>query len=346
MVALGFGTATALNAKESAEFAAKVLKTHGQTLTQSQSQRLTKLLTTSAHLTRNIDTENPDAQAGPRNSFHPASRAQCVDQVLTPGHIQRRRDQEALCGHAWMAPIPTRNGDVGSARVCIDRFEFPNIPCEYPIVWVAASQAKQICESMGKRLCDSHEWEGGCAGHIAEDYGFNSTDMGYLRAERRRYNARREKVFAFHWDAELKQRTDTRELCGVYQRGDAEITVSHAEFNSHGKSKACHSGGSDYRSCGTNTWPAGFKHRCVSEHGVYDMHGNVAEVVNFPRSPSGKGSVGGSDKTERKGSFFVYRKRYPNDCRVRQPFDHFNTVATDRHSYYQEGFRCCADITR
>ena len=239
-----------------------------------------------------------------------------------------------------MALVP---GADDNADVCVDRFEFPNMPCEYPVVWAAASQAKQICESMGKRLCDSHEWEGACAGEIREDYGFGQTSIGSLRAERRRYNSRRERVHAFHWQAQLQHTTDTRGLCGVYSRNDTDITVSHGEFNWIGKSKRCHSGGSDYRSCGTNTWPAGFKHQCVSRHGIYDLHGNVAEVVNFPRSPKARGRLGGSDKTERKGSFFVYRKSYPDDCRVRQPFEHFNTAATDRHAYYQEGFRCCAD---
>ena len=333
-------------AKESAEFAAKVLATHGQTLTADQSARLTRLLTKGAALTRNIGTEDPADQNGPHNSYHPVSRAQCVSRVLEPGLIKRNAEHESICGYAWMAPVPEQDGDIASARVCIDRFEFPNMPCEYPVVWVAASQAKRICESMGKRLCDSHEWEGGCAGHVVEDYGFKSTDMGHLRAERRRYNGRRERVFAFDWDVEIKGRADTRKLCGVYHREDKQIDVSHDHFNFLGKSKGCHSGGSDYLSCGTNTWPAGFKHRCVSEYGVYDMHGNVAEIVNFPRTPAGRGSAGGSDKTERKGSFFVYRKNYPNDCRVRQPFEHFKTAATDRHSYYQEGFRCCSDIRR
>ena len=78
------------------------------------------------------------------------------------------------------------------------------------------------------------------------------------------------------------------------------------------------------------------------------MHGNVAEVTNFPQSSSGIANGTNSDMTERKGSFFVYRgnlgNKYPDDCRVRQPYEHFHDFDTDKMAYYQEGFRCCKDV--
>ncbi len=58
---------------------------------------------------------------------------------------------------------------------CIDQFEFPNVPCEYPMVWVQANEAAEICKVMDKRLCDAHEWEGACHGELGEaDYPFDS----------------------------------------------------------------------------------------------------------------------------------------------------------------------------
>ena len=37
-----------------------------------------------------------------------------------------------------------------------------------------ASEAAEICEAMGKRLCDAHEWEGACDGRLlAPDYRFD-----------------------------------------------------------------------------------------------------------------------------------------------------------------------------
>ena len=52
------------------------------------------------------------------------------------------------------------------AKACIDQFEFPDIPTAYPVVWVKAREAAEVCEVMGKRLCDAHEWEGACAGDL------------------------------------------------------------------------------------------------------------------------------------------------------------------------------------
>ena len=56
----------------------------------------------------------------------------------------------------------------------MDRLEFPDVPCEYPVVWVRASEAAELCEAVGKRLCDAHEWEGGCQGELGPaDYRFD-----------------------------------------------------------------------------------------------------------------------------------------------------------------------------
>src|SRR5262249_49349521 len=66
--------------------------------------------------------------------------------------------------------VPLFNAEAGEpaadARVCIDQFEFPDLPCEYPVVHVRAREAALLCQAIGKRLCDAHEWEGACAGSL------------------------------------------------------------------------------------------------------------------------------------------------------------------------------------
>jgi formylglycine-generating enzyme required for sulfatase activity len=344
LLILFFSTSTF--AAESLEFAKKVVKEHN--LKEPESTRLTKILTTMPSSTRNIGTEDLDAVQGPNNSWHPASRAQCVNRVIKTGIIKPNSEYEKVCGAKWMSPVPDENGNIHNSKVCIDQFEFPNMPCEYPVVWAPASTAKSICESMGKRVCNSHEWEGACAGRTDErnPYLFN---LSSLQDRRVIYNKDREISWAFSWNSKFRNVTDTRELCGVYSLNDPDFDpyLQNGKAKNYyipiGKSKECHSGSSDYKSCGTNTWPAGFKHLCVSRYDVYDLHGNVAEVTNFPRTEKGLARVGNTDRTERKGSFFVQRSGYPDDCRVRQPYEHFNEFATDKHSYYQEGFRCCKD---
>ena len=336
---------------ESLEFADKVIEAHE--LTPPQANKMRKILTTAHGITRNIGTEDDKAFIGPNNSYHPISRAQCRTRVLETGIIQPSKEYEEICSAKWMAPIPNSEG---KATVCIDQFEFPDIPCEYPVVWVPSQTAHKICQSMGKRLCNAHEWEGACAGSIdpIATYRF---DIANEHARRKVVNANRERVWAFQFQPELADITDSRVLCGVYSAKDQDVLPkARANIKASsiaGISKGCVPHKSAYKTCGTNTWPAGYKYRCKSRQDVYDMHGNLAEVVNLPshKGNLARGRVTGF--TERKGSFFVDRSKiksrgvpkYPDDCRVRQPYEHKKEVKYDTgHSFYQEGFRCCKDI--
>ena len=74
---------------------------------------------------------------------------------------------EKICGAKYMAPLyESATQRPEDAKVCIDQFEFPDIPTAYPVVWVKAREAAEVCEIEGKRLCDAHEWEGACAGDL------------------------------------------------------------------------------------------------------------------------------------------------------------------------------------
>jgi hypothetical protein len=96
---------------------------------------------------------------------------------MTPEEAQTKLDRmgihyenprfEKICGAKYMAPLydpATQRPE--DAKVCIDQFEFPDIPTEYPVVWVKAREAAEVCWVMGKRLADAHEWEGACAGSL------------------------------------------------------------------------------------------------------------------------------------------------------------------------------------
>lgn len=49
-------------------------------------------------------------------------------------------------------------------RFCIDRYEWPNRVGENPLVYVNFYQAKELCASVGKRLCRRSEWTLACEG--------------------------------------------------------------------------------------------------------------------------------------------------------------------------------------
>ncbi len=114
-------------------------------------------------------------QGNPAVTQHPASTQECTARLEQSSVSYENARYEQICGAKYMAPLYDPDHETAEdARACIDQFEFPNIPCEYPVVWVRTREAAEICTAMGKRLCDAHEWEGGCAGQLTPpDYRFD-----------------------------------------------------------------------------------------------------------------------------------------------------------------------------
>lgn len=260
------------------------------------------------------------SQGDPTITKHPMTRAEC--RAIREKHADEH-PADAHCGADNMVTIfdPAKGETADTADVCIDQFEFPNIPCEYPVVWVRASQAAELCEAEGKRLCDAHEWEGACAGAL------HTPDVDYTFGERRLmqeylHNKSREMIWAYGPKADQQK-------CG---------TMSH-------KSKECYT--PDWGICGSNTYPTGAFPQCVSSFGVYDQHGNAAEHMNLPLKADELGKNGGTGETEMKGSWFIFASEavHPDDCRWRGLAWHAGPIrALDSHRNYHLGFRCCKDI--
>ena len=271
-------------------------------------------------------------QGNPAVSRHPMTPQQC--RAARAG-ASPRGDQAAfarICGGPDMAPLydPARQKP-DEARACIDQYEFPDIPCEYPAVWVKAREAAQICEAMGKRLCDAHEWEGACEGALLPpDYRF---DLARGQSDSTAVNRMREAHNRAH-------AADKRWSYGPAYRSGVCATGSQ-------KTPGCEGGG--WNACGSNTYPAGSFPDCRSPLGVYDLNGNAAEHMNLPLEPSQMTSHGSSalGVTEMKGSWFVFDayRAHEDWCRWRAPFWHGTRVMdTHSHANYHLGFRCCKTL--
>jgi len=223
-----------------------------------------------------------------------------------------------------MVPLydPGAGETAAGAKVCIDQFELPNIPCEYPIVYARANEGDALCHALGKRLCDAHEWEGACAGAL------HPPESEYAFGKPRPYatwlhNKAREVVWAY----------------GPKKDHSRCATGSQ-------KSPKCEAGG--WTLCGSNTYPAGSFPECASSLGVYDQHGNAAEHMNLPLTPEGLGSRGGTGATEMKGSWFVFatQEAHEDDCRWRAKDWHPSAITDENsHRNYHLGLRCCKDVT-
>jgi hypothetical protein len=252
---------------------------------------------------------NMASQGNKAISNHTVSKRACMEGLK--GIVLQTLEQKARCGGAEnMVPIYDK-GDPRAAKFCIDIFEFPNKACELPIVWVRAYEAKKICESMGKRLCDQGEWNLSCR---ADPEG---------GADR------------------------------LYAYGDElDLTVCNTNKSRAGRNKCAFGSVQEmFVTCPTDTEPSGAFPRCRSRFGVFDQHGNVAEIMT-------RVHWDGKVYSQLKGSASFYvdvaRKpnestggwlRYPDHCNF-DPRWHVEPIKEAAHFNYHLGFRCCKDVAR
>ena len=266
-------------------------------------------------------------QGNPAVARHPMTVEACRARAPGGGAGYANADFERICGARFMAPLyDPRTERAEDARACIDMFEYPNIPCTYPVVWVKASEAAALCAAQGKRICDAHEWEGACAGALTPpDYAFGISP-GAVSGAAKAHNA-------------ALAGTKNWAYGPAYRAG---VCAAASQ-----KSPGCNGG--SWSACGSNTYPTGAFPECRSALGVYDQHGNAAEHMNLPLSPAEMASAGSTTLgvTEMKGSWFIFDRYYAHQdwCRWRAPFWHGTRVtAADSHANYHLGFRCCKSL--
>ena len=271
-------------------------------------------------------------QGNPAITRHPLTPDQCRARIPGGPNGYANRRFERICGGKYMAPLyDPRTQKPEDATACIDQFEFPDIPCTYPVVWTKAAEAAQICAAMGKRLCDAHEWEGSCAGALEPpDYRFDlaagQSASGAVSRMRSAHNSKYDAKKSWSYGP-------------AYQRG---ICAAGSQ-----KSATC--GGGGYNSCGSNTFPTGSFAGCKSTLDVYDVNGNAAEHMNLPLAPDQMASRGSTKLgvTEMKGSWFIFDsyRAHPDWCRWRAPYWHGSAVMSpSSHENYHLGFRCCKTL--
>jgi len=273
-------------------------------------------------------------QGNPAITQHPMTPEQCAAQLRDRGERYANATFERICGAKFMAPLyDPAHATPEQAQECIDQFEFPDIPCAYPVIWVKAREAAELCAAEGKRLCDAHEWEGACDGRLLPpDYRFDLAQGVSPEVAIRRMREAHNREYA---------PTKRWSYGPVYERGICAA-------GSH-KSPNCNGG--NWSQCGSNTYPAGAFPGCRSPLQVYDLNGNAAEHMNLPLAPDQMSSLGSTTLgyTEMKGSWFIFDTYHAHEdwCRWRAPYWHGTRVmASDSHANYHLGFRCCKTLTR
>lgn len=175
-------------------------------------------------------------------------------------------------------------------RFCMDRFEWPNQKGAMPMVLVSWEDARQICASVDKRLCSEEEFNFACEGETMRPYVY-----GFARDTSR-----------CNFDKPYRERTFTF-LSWGFCLADPDCLDAFTAIDQR--------------------MPSGSMEGCRSDHGVFDLNGNVNEWVIIPnnRAPRRSGIKGGWWGPVR------------NRCRPTVTFHDEGDFG------YEVGFRCCAD---
>lgn len=143
-------------------------------------------------------------------------------------------------------------------RFCMDRYEWPNQEGELPMVLVSWEDARQICQSVGKRLCTEEEFNFACEGESMRPYVY-----GFERDTSR-----------CNFDKPYRTRTFTF-LAWGFCLADPDCREAFEAIDQR--------------------MPAGAMPGCRSDHGVFDLNGNANEWVMIPsnKPPHRSGIKGG-----------------------------------------------------
>lgn len=178
-------------------------------------------------------------------------------------------------------------------QFCIDLYEAPNVAGALPLSLKTADDGEQWCALRSKRLCSEDEWVRACGGPHGRQFPYGDVHRRSACNDDRPW-------IEVSWKALAKwpQAVAVAEGSRLFQAD-----------------------------------PSGARAACVSEEGVYDLTGNVAEWVrrSDPAPRPGYEHV-------LKGCYWAgcYHQPEP-DCRFR------NSAHPGTFRTYEAGFRCCSD---
>jgi formylglycine-generating enzyme required for sulfatase activity len=207
-------------------------------------------------------------------------------------------------------PSAQAGGQSGAqaGAICMDRYEAPNQKGAQPLFAQGANEGQAWCALQGKRLCTHREWERACSGPSGRAYPYGNRYKRGACVDDKSWRAP---------DWGLIQKVNTRAGC------DHVTALYQAEAS-------------------------GSRASCVSEEGIFDLAGNVAEWVVRDPAPASMGGASGYAHGLMgcywSGCYNMHRAAGTKPgCRGTMNAGHPGDAAKFRT--YEAGFRCCLKLT-
>jgi Sulfatase-modifying factor enzyme 1 len=240
----------------------------------------------------------PAAEEAARFTAEPSpSATESVDDRPAPRAFTLGPSQDLDCP-ADMVPIDGTPSDPeqgvkasDDGGYCIDRYEAPNERGAKPLAFQTAQDGEAWCHARGKELCTEAQWDRACEGTEHRRFPYGSAHVDGA------CNDDKHGIFV-RW--------------GVLATYPKPTAMAEAERLYQAE-------------------PSGSRDSCVSEEGVFDMTGNVAEWVTSSFSFSKYGHV-------IKGCYWsgCFGEKHPHCGFV-------NGVHPGSFRSYEVGFRCCKE---
>lgn len=181
---------------------------------------------------------------------------------------------------------------VAFATYCMDRYEAPNIEGELPFYYQTATDGEAWCTTKGKRLCTEAEWKSACQGPSGNEYPYGNTYKAHACNDDKTWKSP-------NWTA-----------LGKYPAPEGQAEADRLYQGD----------------------PSGSRTMCLTDTGVFDLTGNVAEWVK-------------QSFTHANNHGYVVKGCYWSQCYMDTTPDcnFVNSAHPPGFRSYEFGFRCCMD---
>ncbi len=171
---------------------------------------------------------------------------------------------------------------------CMDTYEAPNIPGTKPFNGVIDWEADWYCNEHGKRLCTSNEWTRACLGPAGTNtygYGPKYTPGLWVSAKTPDTYAVAhgvDKPAPCNYDSPTKNAPKNSAIHGLdlfIKTPDKNSLNPSDEVLADPKIKLKYDALKTDLARVSNAEPSGARSQCITEEGIYDMTGNVQEII-------------------------------------------------------------------